>query len=248
MSRARLAALAGLLAGCSLVNAPDDHLPAPVAADDFCATYASIVCDGVLGCCPAAAGTPRDDCTEILGAYCAMSLASVISDARTGYDAEEAGFQLAYARDLVNRCDPAIAAWQNRLDGLAGALRGTVPEGELCNPIFTESFEERRLDTPRFYSCVDDLACRPTTSITEWRCLARGAIGANCVGLGDCQEGLTCALVSDTEARCSARFTDGTSCVADSQCESYACAACVGDACTCAPDETSEQVYCALLR
>ncbi|MEZ4335090.1 MAG: hypothetical protein R3B82_00490 [Sandaracinaceae bacterium] len=248
MRRAIFGALAFVLAGCSLVNAPSDHLPGPVAADDFCAEYAALMCDGVLGCCPGAAGTPREDCVSILGAVCAMGLSSLTSDSRTGYDAEEAGYQLAYARDLVNRCDPGIAAWQNRFDGLVGALRGTVPEGELCNPIFAESFLERRIDTPRFYSCEGDLACRPTTSLAEWRCLDRGVPGSACTGFGDCEEGLVCRVISGTETACSERFPDGASCVADAQCESYACATCVGDACTCTPDDTVEQVYCALLR
>lgn len=246
--KAGLAILGVALAGCSLVNAPDDHLPAPVAADDFCAEYAAVVCDGVVGCCPSAGGTPRDDCIGVVGPYCATALSSLINDPRTGYDPEEAGYQLAYARDLVSRCDPAIAAWQSRFDGLVAPLRGTVPEGELCNPIIPESFPERRLDTPRFYSCVGELACRPTTSIEEWRCLERGGRGTTCVGLGDCEEGLTCTVVSDTRAECGDRLPDGASCATDAQCQSYACATCAAGACTCTPDDTVEQVYCAILR
>ena len=58
MRRSLAALLALAVGGCSLVNPPSDHLPEPVAAEDFCAEYASIMCDGVLTCCPSAAGGP----------------------------------------------------------------------------------------------------------------------------------------------------------------------------------------------
>ncbi len=253
----RTLALAAALAGCTFANPPSDHLAAPIPAEDFCASFAELYCDAVLTCCPPAAGvTTRAACIPVLSTYCATSFAPLLNDARTGYDPLEAGYQLAYARELASRCDPAIAAWQNRFDGLVAMLAGTVPEGELCNPIVSERPDLREYDVARFYSCAGELGCRPATSIEEWRCLERGEEGAPCVGLADCADGLTCIPDSDATARCGRRFADGTTCTIDSQCESYECGCagggtacdCDTGACRCRPDDTAEQVYCGLLQ
>lgn len=249
--------LAAALAGCTFVNPPSDHVAAPIAAEDFCASFAELYCDSVLTCCPpAAAATSRAECIPVLSTYCATSFAPLLNDARTGYDPAEAGYQLAYARELASRCDPAIAPWQSRFDGLVAMLFGTVAEGELCNPTFPERPDTREYDVARFYSCTGDLGCRPATSIEEWRCLARGDRGAPCVGLADCADGLTCVPVSDVRAECRDRLSDGMPCTIDSQCESYECGCTVGGfecdcatgACSCRPDDTAEQVYCGLLQ
>ncbi|MCB9598254.1 MAG: hypothetical protein H6719_36410 [Sandaracinaceae bacterium] len=248
MRRAAILLAVGALAGCSAVNPPSDHVAEPVAADDFCATYAAVLCEGVLDCCPAAAGMSLESCTDLVGPICAMSLSTLVGDQRTGYDADEAGYQLNVARNLTATCDPGIVAWQARLDGLVSILRGTVPEAELCTPAFPESFPDGRVDFPRFYSCEGDLACRVTGSVMEWRCLDRGELGAACVGLNDCAVGLLCQPVSDTRYQCGERLPNGASCTSSGQCQSYRCGECVAGACTCQPADTAEQVYCSLFR
>ncbi|MBX3269040.1 MAG: hypothetical protein KF729_02195 [Sandaracinaceae bacterium] len=234
-------------AGCAVVHAPEAHRAEPVGADAFCGVYAAILCDGVAGCCPSSELPSRDACISLLGAYCARVLVPLLGDGRTGYDPVEAGHQLAVARRMVDTCDPAIVRWQNADDGLTAPLRGTVAEGELCNPLFPERFAEGELDVPRFYSCVGDLACRPTTSLMEWRCLARASAGGACFGFADCAEPLACVLTMPTRAECVERLSPGAPCGADVQCASFDCD-CRTDPCRCGPAGSAQDVYCALLR
>jgi len=238
-----------LLTGCSLVNAPSDHAAAPVEADEFCEQLTSILCDGVIGCCGAATGFPRDDCVTRLNPFCTSTYGPLISDGRTGYDAEEAGYRLARLLQMTRECSTEIAAELSSEDGLFALLTGTVGQGGTCNPTIMERPEMDVFDSPRFLSCIGTLQCSFVADTSDWRCLPPVANGAPCSASALCEPGSICVAISDTEARCMDRFADGAPCASSAACGSYVCGACdtAGNNCTCRPDDTAEQVYCALL-
>jgi len=241
--------IALLLTGCTLVNAPSDHAAEPVEANEFCSELTSILCDGVISCCSTAATIPRDECVRRVNPFCASNYGPLISDSRTGYDAEEAGFRLATMRQMVAECSTAVLANLSSDDGLLALLTGTVGERGTCDPTITERPDDGFFDAPRFLACRSGLECTYALDTMDWRCLPPVANGAPCSVAAVCEPGTICVPVSDTEARCMDRFADGAACTAGGACESYLCGACdmMGNNCTCLPDDTRDQVYCALL-
>ena len=244
--------LFALLAGCSAVNPPSDHIAEPLEADGFCAGYANLICDAIMGCCSIGAMYERSECMARYGRVCTNLIGPLISDPRTGYDAAEAGVQLNIGRQMAERCDPLFNHWLSRRDGLTAMFSGTAEDAQACEPTFMENFTiGGRVDTPRFYSCASaGSACRATVGLSEWQCLGVGAVGDPCILPIDCLDGLTCRAVSDTRAECLGRQPDGDICGQGSQCESYDCQCeMVGDevVCRCVPDDTIDQVYCGLL-
>lgn len=233
-----------LALGCSALNSPDMHVPAPVEAAEFCVLYAEIICDAVIDCCSTSA-VDRPSCLDLMGVFCSNAFGPSFSDQRTGYDAQEAAVQLAIGRQRADACDVNMIAWYSRTDGVASVMRGTVAEAGSCDPLFTEVWdppESRVVDVPRFYSCDEGLACTITSSAPlRWGCRPLGAMGDSCIGLADCQVELGCQAVGPS-GQCQARSPAGAACTIGPQCESYLCR---GDRCQ--PNETADQVFCGLL-
>ena len=231
--------LVPLALGCSALNSPDMHVPAPVEAAEFCVQYAEIICDAAIDCC----STPMVDrtaCLDLVGVLCTNLFGPSFSDQRTGYDAQEAAVQLAIGRQLADVCDVNLIGWYSRTDGIVSVMRGTVPATGSCDPLFPEVWtppESIVVDIARFFSCDSGLACTITSDMPmAWGCQPVGGLGDSCLGFADCEVELAC--VGDA-GQCQPRSPDGAACTSGARCESYLCRG--GQ---CQPNDTAEQVFC----
>ena len=230
-----------LALGCSALNSPDMHVPAPVEAAEFCVQYAEIICDAVIDCCSTST-EDRSMCLDLVGVLCANGFGPSFSDQRTGYDAQEAAVQLASGRQRADACDVSLFGWVTRTDGVMSVMRGTVPANGSCDPLFPEVWsppESAVVDVPRFYSCDEGLACTVTSlSPVAWGCQPVGGMGDSCIGFADCEVELACQAVG-AAGQCLARSPAGAACTVGTQCQSYLCR---GDRCQ--PNDTADQVFC----
>lgn len=239
--RAAILALSLSLGGCFAVNDPEAHLPDPLAAEDFCVTFAQVLCDAVSGCCDLYE-FELSTCVERVGLSCTDSLSGVVTDPRTGYDAEEAAIQLTIGAQLASTCDPEFFAWYQRRDRLLSFAQGSVDPGGSCDPLGTEQATD--LESARFYSCRELGICTADSFSGPWACERPAAMGEPCLPRGaGCQVGLSCL-----EGTCGPRSPLGGPCFIDADCESYVCFEALsrdgGAAGVCADAETG---YCQLL-
>jgi len=194
------------IVGCSLVNAPPDHVADPIPVNEFCRAIGVEFCRGYLECCASAPlGFDVEACAARRAAECEDAAESVLYEPRTGYDPDVAGATLAEARAYIDRCDAGLSAWYGSREGLYAPFLGTVPAGGVCAATAVP-------DLASFFACIDpEQTCRFTA--TNWSCSARVALDAPCANFFDCVDGAFC----DDDAGpgvgvCSARRMDGYPC------------------------------------
>lgn len=233
----RLLLVSLVFGGCTLVNAPSDHVADPVATDAFCGALGVEFCRGFVECCEFVPdGYDFEACVTRRTSQCSGAAAELLDDPRAGYDADLAGATLARARAYVDACDPAFLAWYGSRQGLYAPLLGTVSAGGVCSETVSPTIAA-------FFACVDEeLACR--FSATNWTCSARVSEGEACTSFFDCDEGLFCEGL-DGLGICRARRADGRLCNdmdangAD-ECQSGVClrGSCI--------TPTAQELYCSL--
>ncbi len=193
-----------VVGGCTLVNAPSEHLSEPVSTAEFCDALGAEFCRGFVECCEfAPAGYDVGACVARRTSQCRTAAAELLDDPRTGYDPDVAGATLSRARAYVDACDPAFLSWYGSRDGLYAPLLGTVEAGGVCSASVMPTIAA-------FFACVDDdLTCR--FSATNWTCSARVPMGEACTTIFDCEEGLFCEGL-DRLGVCRPRRADGRPC------------------------------------
>ncbi|MFK7988420.1 MAG: hypothetical protein AB8I08_20530 [Sandaracinaceae bacterium] len=216
---------AGLLSGCFAVNDPAAHEAPPVESDEFCDRFSELFCESLdCGSCMETPGEdPRDNCVTGFSNFCRQEYGLLLTDSRTGYDAEAMGRQLAVGRRLLTACDATFWEWANSADGLFAGFTGTVPTGGACDPEFMET--NQRADVPRLFSCQGTDVCQQAA--TGWRCQTRLSEGQACYA-GQCEAGLTCvghdAAAPFQQGRCGTeRLMAGESCNEQTDCASGSC-------------------------
>lgn len=177
-----------LLAGCSLVNDPGDHLqagpdagPQGVPFEQFCDRYAEAFCAAKARCCmtaevdvAACSDQAAEDCTGIYGS--AFGIPDVT------YNPLLAAEALDSAQEILDACSIDIIDWGADRRGFLGGLEGEIEGGQPCQPMGDD-------DTSVF---VAHLTCRDRDQICqrispdEWRCGLKLSDGQSC------RSGLVC--------------------------------------------------------
>jgi hypothetical protein len=225
----RIAPLALLLGGCSLLQDPANHMGGEVPVGTFCEHVASILCAAHQDCCETPA-VSFADCLQGAADGCRAEYMPFIEDARVGYDEEAAAMALARGRALAGACDPAFLDWVRDRDGMQAALVGTIASGEVC--------VEGTVDGPELFSCIErDESCQ--VAVGGWRCLPQVAPGRTCYLDTDCDDAHYCdAAMPGEEGICTVRGAATTECTEARTCQSLFC-----NAGRCA-DRDPELVFC----
>jgi hypothetical protein len=235
MVKLRIAMLAALAVGCSVVNDPGAHRPeGPIEASAFCRTLAEMQCDAYVRCCSAAGPGDIGVCVEEAQAACAMNegIGRLLLDARTGYDPVYAAEVLAVGRRLAQACDTGLLPWMVERSGIQSIFTGTIAPGSECTPRSVNPFD---FDYPAVFSCEGtDYTCAATGG-PEWVCATRREVGGGCITYFDCVDGLRCDAF-----RCAERLPNGSACTNAVDCASGGC---VEGRCV---DLTQDALYCGI--
>lgn len=224
-----------LLAGCSLINDPDDHRPGggldPVPATEFCGGFAEVACDAFLDCCSTAA-VDRDACILEEQADCNDRLRGLLLDPRTGYDPRVASEVLEEGRSFVTSCDVSITGWGANRTGFVRMFRGSVDPGGECTPMNV-------VDLPAYFSCRElDQACVSEGLFGSSFCRDLQTTGGRCNLDSDCVDDLYCAPMMGG-GTCAPVLATGEPCMEASDCASQFCGASVCEV------PTTDRIFCA---
>ncbi len=231
----RVAFLLSLLAGCSLVNDPGDHMggasptpdatidatdtpdadastpdadaaPAPIPAAEFCSELVELYCNARKRCCAGAEDENIDTCRNERAGPCANFIGGYATDSRNNYDPQRAAEVIAEGAALAETCDEDIVKWFATRDGIARVLRGTIPEAQGCSAL-----------NGTYLACVRPLACRGGAAVLG-TCRPLAEEGEPCDGDLECVEPLQCDV-----GACRARRANGSMCEGIYDCESLTC-------------------------
>jgi hypothetical protein len=194
-----------------------------VPAGQVCERLATIQCAAEVSCC-SSPGRNFDQCKQSQRDKCVNEahLDAITSNPITNYNIDRAEAAFAEFERLASICDPAIAQWAARTDGLRGILLGTVASGQSCGPPDSDP----AIGGARLASCVDGAttACLPVSLFT-WTCRPRGPAGADCFSDFNCIDGVYCdnPQLDPTGAKCVQRKPDGAPCGVGNECNSLLC-------------------------
>jgi hypothetical protein len=200
-------ALVVLLAGCSVVNDPNNHRAMPVPSDQACNVFADAVCETHALCCDVNFTT---QCRSVAAGFCTSIFGNAIMFPANGYDPAAAGSFINHLRAVGARCDPEYLELISQQDGLVGVFLGTLPANAVCADQ-SGNYQPLVCQQP-------DLACVATAG--SFRCAPRVALGGACRNSRDCRSELYCQTPSGT---CQARLAPGAACTDAGDCQSYIC-------------------------
>lgn len=200
-----------------------------VTAGGICQRLAEIQCAGEAFCCT----NPGRDVTACIAAQkkgCSDTLQfdAIAQSPLTGFDPTKAEAAFTQFESLASKCDPAIAEFGIKSDGLRGIVAGTVAPGGACDEDGTTIVA---LATA-LASCKDPAAqaCLPAAT-GGWKCAPLAASGGHCYTDVNCQAGLFCdnPRLDVAGSTCAARKAADAACTLPNECESFACKNPTGD-------------------
>jgi hypothetical protein len=230
-----LAVLATVTCGCSVVNAPSDHMR-PIPATEFCSHFRDLLCRGYDECCPTPDPGASAACPEFALEICAAIVGGLAVNPITGYDELTAARMIAEGNALIDVCDVDWPDWFNSPSGFQSVLEGTIPGGMVCATGGDPTPAER-------YACIEDgQACNLRMS-GNFYCGARQPLDGQCSVDSDCLDTLRCVgALGAILGQCQLRLPNGMPCTADAQCASFVCSGAV-----CSP-RTPDTVFCGIRR
>lgn len=226
----------------------------PVSADDFCAELAEIACDAEEKCCDGeskpsslgdgggwpgqdsgSAGSQASTCVTTQIASCRGSIGDLVTDPRTGYDANAGGTFVAKLKDASEGCWQKPVAYTDA----TAIFRGTGEIGANCTPE----------DGSQAAIRASALSCKSGSSCRLYLKADGSALGVceeradeSCSHAFDCASGKYCDLPAEWKpgvwGECHPLRTEGWSCKSDLECQSQHCDA----AGQCA--KANERLYC----
>jgi hypothetical protein len=216
-------------------SAPDRNAVGP---GTICQRLAQIQCAGEAFCCDAP-GRDVTTCQTTMEAGCRDELLAdaIAQRPEAGFDAAHAQMAFTALEEAASRCDPAIAALGESLDGIRGMFKGTLGPGEGCTP---SPLLDTTAAAAALTACTDAAtqACLP--SGLSWSCVPLSDEGGNCFTDVNCLPGLFCDNpdLSLAGAACLPRKAVGEACALPNECQSLYC---VGGACVPAD---AQSAYC----